>query len=357
MIFQKKTFDSQFEELVLAVALCDYESAKSILSSEWYEKNMVKIMHKGRNVGLIDNILRIHDIPACWATILNPDVIKVLAPTVDEAVIESVRNEVEKITDLLSQKFSGRNDWSRYIDSVDSREYLDEYNPVGLRDIDDDLVQAFGAFDFDEFESNLRYGANPWANIGGRNRTSVGQMIMEGCASALERVLPDITNPDKKINLKELLNLLIKADIYMSFFTILKEKGFVDGEEQKAPIKTVPRIIYDYHKALSMESVSLELWYDPDTDDAHLNDRPDRFWGSKVSIPAHVIKQLLSPESIEQFMNLVFDSELDYFICDGCSYTIKMIDAMGNARKLHCNDHTKNQVPHIAIIEKYTKSS
>lgn len=43
-----KSFDTQFRELVLAVALCDLENIQRILSSEWYENNTVKIMGKGR---------------------------------------------------------------------------------------------------------------------------------------------------------------------------------------------------------------------------------------------------------------------------------------------------------------------
>lgn len=357
-----KSFDTQFRELVLAVALCDVENVRRILSSEWYEKNTIKIMGKGRNVGFIEQPLTIHNVAQCWNIILktdnkNPDF---LAQYNGE--IERLYDNNKEILELLSHKFTGASDnihFKQYADCIpygvmDADDYQyekDELKEHKLRQIDEELVLSLCTYDLENFENFIRYGANPWASIG--DDDSVWERIVTRNTSCTHDLLHDVLRSKKRINLPELLSDIISVAGYECFDRLLQSYVPFESEVKNTPIKTLPRIVYS--SGQYFDSIELELTYDPDTDETTCINTSRMFADSKVSIPKKAIKSLLSPDSVERFMDIEL-KPADIFVLDGGSYSMKMIDAQGNIKVIECDDSDIKQVPHIVFLEKYAKT-
>lgn len=361
-----KSFDTQFRELVLAVALCDLENIQRILSSEWYENNTVKIMGKGRNVGFIDIPITIHNIVQCWHIILDLNGVSKDFLLRYEGCFEKLHDNNLAIMDMLSHKFTGSHENIRFdqytsctpygvMDEEDMNDYRSELEDCNLRPIDEDLALCLNACDLEKFEELVRYGANPWATL--NDGTCVWKRIATWSSEMTDELLHKVLYHAKRYNLPELIEEIISVAVYTSFKNLLQRYVPYDSETKSSPIKTIPRIIYTSNDGMHrfFDTVEFELAYDKETGKTEYNNDQSVYSESQIVIQPKAIKSLLTQESIERFMNLELQPS-DEFVLDGGTYTMKMIDANGNIKEVECDESEKKQVPQIVFLEKYAKS-
>lgn len=355
-----KTFDTKFMKLVLAVALCDLKSVQRILSSKWYQNNAVKIMLKGQNVGLVDVPVTIHNIARCWKIILdicgeNKDFLAHF-----EGCYEKFRDNNISIMELLKQKFINYSDSINCYDFSSCTPYgaKDEkaYNRIRrrlrkckLRRIDEELALSFAACDLDKFEELIQYGANPWATLD--NDECVWDRIATSCTELTKGLLDKVLHHADSINLTQFMEEIISVAVYLSFKQLLQRYVPYESVSKCSPIKTIPRIVYSAGYDIYIGGTDMELSYDPETDKTECK----CFSDPEVIIPPKDIKKLLTPESIAEFMRLK-PGPPKYYILDGCTYTMKMIDSNGNIKELICSDAQEEHVPHMVFIERFAQT-
>lgn len=360
-----KSFDTQFRELVLAVTMCNFENVQRILASDWYERNCIKIMGKGRNVGFIGIPMTIHNIAQCWEMLLKVDDMSPEFLKSYHGEIERLHKNNKAIINLLKHKFTGGNDtmhFERFAPSIPygvfdeddfeyEREELKEYN---LREIDEELVLSLCAYDLNKFEELITYGANPWANLG--EDDCVWERIVCRSTCMINELLHQILEPSNRINLPELLEDLVSSAGYECFDRLLQGYMPFESEIKSSPIKTIPRIVYTSNDGTGvLGSIAIEVAYDQESDKTEYKNFNRLCSDSEVVLQPKAIKSLLAPESIDRFTKLVLQPS-DEFVFDGGSYTMKMIDANGNIKEIECDDSDKKQVPHIVFLEKYAKA-
>lgn len=235
-----KSFEAQFEDLVLAVALCDAESVKNFLQSEWYEMNAEKIRSHGLDVGFIEVPLTIHNIAQCWEIILNLDGVRKEFLARYDGNVERLQQNNKEIIEILKQKFSNSEDYitfKKYACCI----------PYGLTEVEDyccdrsnpaadiELVLALDAYDQERFEELILQGANPWINFSDDplDTYCVWERIVARSTCDINELLHDVLERKEYVDLEELLPSIISVAGYNCFDRLLQRYiPYEDGPKQ-----------------------------------------------------------------------------------------------------------------------------
>lgn len=238
-----KSFEAQFEDFVLAVALCDAASTKNILQSEWYEMNAEKIRNHGLDVGFIEVPLTIHNIAQCWEIILSLDNVRKEFLARYDGNVERLHQNNKEIIEILKQKFSNSEDYITFkkyaccipYGLMEVEDYCcDRSNPDA--NIDIELLLALDAYDLERFEELIQQGANPWNDLSDSSWDAycVWERIVARSTCDMNELLHDVLERKEYVDLEDLLTSIISVAGYACFDRLLQRYiPFEDG-----PIRT-----------------------------------------------------------------------------------------------------------------------